>query len=156
VQERFPEGYAPTSIDAPHQLVFFASQPLPWKLLLNAAFQARSGVASTPVSVRIPVFSPSYDHTAFRYLQGARNSVRLSPISRLDLGVRRQFRWQGADGAIVAQVLNVLNRPNLRSVNWPQYYELLSSSGNSSISPLDAAGVRGLPVLPTIGVELRW
>jgi len=85
-----------------------------------------------------------------RYIRGGRNSMRVPPYHRLDLGFRREGRLWGADVTVFFQVLNLLFRENAIDYDWLQYFRGISSGHRSG------AGRSGLPILPSIGVEARW
>ncbi|HEX7051877.1 MAG TPA: hypothetical protein VF188_16845, partial [Longimicrobiales bacterium] len=142
----------PTAWDAPHTLALFASVPFWRKWTLNAVVQTHSGRATTPVLARSyepSSFAELNDLTA-RYLRGERNSLRIPPYRRLDLGVRRMGRLWGADFTLAIQVLNILARDNPIDYDWQQYFAFAGVPG------LARPGRSGLPIVPSIGVEARW
>src|SRR5690606_3446959 len=77
--------------DARHTLAVFGSVPIGKGWTLNAAYQGHSGRATTPVLARL--YAPPPDgigpQLGPRYLRGERNSIRVPPYHRLDLGLRR-------------------------------------------------------------------
>lgn len=99
------------------------------------------------------VFAPrngDLDRIDARYILGERNSVRVPPYHRLDLGVRREGRLWGADVTVFFQVLNLLFRENAIDYDWLQHFRGVSSGHRSG-------SVRaGLPILSSVGVEARW
>lgn len=141
----------PTAWDVPHTLVLFGSVPVGARWMLNAAYHAYTGRATTPVVAR--VFAPvdgNFNRINARYILGERNSIRVPPYHRLDLSVRREGRLWGADVTVFFQVLNLLFRENAIDYDWLQYFRGVSSGHRSG------AGRSGLPILPSIGVEARW
>lgn len=142
----------PTSWDAPHTLALFGSVPIRKGWTLNVAYQGHSGRATTPVLARL--YAPPPDAIGSqlgpRYLRGERNSIRVPPYHRLDLGLRRTGTLWGAQATLAIQVLNVLARDNAIDYDWQQYYGWLDTAG------IHRPGRNGLPIVPTIGLELRW
>jgi hypothetical protein len=147
----------PSDGDIPHSFIGFASVPLHLAgLRLTTAAQFHSGAVITPVAARVLV--PDAEFFAgfsSRFLSGGRNSFRLRPYQRIDLGLRRAWRAGRAEVALSAQVLNLLLRDNPRSMSWERYYELLSV-GAGDAAARSTSGVPGLPILPSIGIEVRW
>lgn len=153
VEEYEPGTWSPTAWDAPHTLVLFMSSPLPWGLTLSAAYHAHSGRATTPVVGR--TFEP-YDDVRqrwlkSRYLLGDRNSIRVPPYHRLDLGVRHGWRWGEANWTASFQVLNLFARENAIDYDWRVYFTDISGFGAPR-----RAGRSGLPILPSLALEVRW
>lgn len=148
-EEYEPGEWSPTSWDSPHTVKGIVSVPIGRGWVLNAVAQAYSGRAVTPVLARI--WEPSgADHLTSRYLLGDRNSARVPAYRRLDLGLRYEHDGSTIDWAVSAQVLNLLNRTNPIDYDWPQYFARLDEGR-------DPGGHRpGLPILPSLGVEVRW
>ncbi|MDP9347856.1 MAG: TonB-dependent receptor, partial [Gemmatimonadota bacterium] len=153
VREEFEGELSPTSWDAPHTLALFTSLPLWRKWVLNAVYHAHSGRATTPVLARSfgPYTGVENRFLRPRYLLGERNSIRVPPYHRLDLGARRSWEARGAEWTLALQVLNVLFRENAIDYDWSVYFsDLRGRSGPPR------AGRNGLPILPSIGLEVRW
>lgn len=148
-EEYEPGEWSPTSWDSPHTVKGIVSVPIGRGWVLNAVAQAYSGRAVTPVLARI--WEPSgANHLTSRYLLGDRNSARVPAYRRLDLGLRYEHDGSTIDWAVSAQVLNLLNRTNPIDYDWPQYFGRLDDGR-------DPGGHRpGLPILPSLGVEVRW
>lgn len=151
VRERVEGTVSPTAWDVPHTLSLFGSVPLGGRWTLNAVYQGHSGRATTPVLARI--FAPAPDNLntlEARYLRGTRNSIRVPPYHRLDLGVRRVWQIGPVDVALALQVLNLLSRENAVDYEWQQHFGAIAGSGERR------AGRSGLPILPSIGLEAKW
>jgi hypothetical protein len=137
--------------------VGFVSVPVkPLGLDLTAAMQLHSGAAISPVAAR--VFVPderTYYGLLPRYLEGERNSFRLPAYQRLDLGTRKTWRRSRVDLTLSVQVLNLLFRRNARDVSWDLYYDYLAH-GDPDPMGRAAAGLPGLPILPSLGLEVKW
>jgi hypothetical protein len=141
----------PTSWDAPHDLNLFFSLSPRRSWTLSTAFTAHSGRAMTPVVARIFVpWEEVEGSLKGRFIRGDRNSSRVPSYRRLDLGIRRKWQARGAEWTGFGQVLNVLNQPNAVDLE----YDIFSDLGASGSRPLTSR--RGLPVLPTFGLEVRW
>jgi hypothetical protein len=150
--ERVGDVWSPTGFDTPHSLSVFASQQLGWHLRLTGVFAAHSGVAITPPEARLLV--PASDFGGgfvSRYIIGARNSVRVPPFDRLDLGLRRTWNARGAEWSASFQALNVLYHRNQLDFDWFSYF----CNQAARCRPEDT-GRSGLPILPSIGLEVRW
>lgn len=146
VREHVGGGTYPTSWDAPHTLSLLASVPVR-RWTLGAVYQAHSGRATTPVIARI--FAPSEDdlnELDARYIRGERNSLRVPSYHRLDLGARRTWQARGAEWTLALQALNLLFRDNAIDYDWQQHF---GSDGRR-------AGRSGLPLVPSLGLEVRW
>lgn len=155
VQEREGNDWAPTAWDAPHAVSLFGSAPLGRGWVLNTVYQGHSGRATTPVLARIFEPDTRFGGSTFllpRYLYGERNSVRVPPYHRFDLGTRRGWRARGAEWTLSLQVLNVLHRENPVDYDWTDYF---TAVGEGEAAPRKA-GRSGLPILPSIGMEVRW
>lgn len=152
VREWIDGGAYPTSWDAPHTLAVFGSAPIGKGWTLNVAYQAHSGRATTPVFARIYTPTPEsmWLEIYERYLRGERNSIRVPPYHRVDIGLRRAGTLWGAESTLSIQVLNLFARNNPIDYDWTQYYRSLRGTG------LVRPGRNGLPFVPTIGLELRW
>lgn len=154
VQEEFEGAFHPTAWDAPHTLALFASIPVWRGWNLNVVNHAHSGRATTPVVER--VFEPDLRgagsvHLLPRYIFGERNSVRVPSYNRLDLGTRKSWTARGAEWTLSLQVLNALNRENPVDYDFTEYFDSLQADGGAP-----RAGRGGLPVMPSIAVEVKW
>lgn len=154
-REKWDGQFRPTAWDAPHTLALFGSVPLPKDWTFNAVYHAHSGRATTPLVARI--FEPNAEiESRFlqpRYLLGERNSIRVPPYHRLDLGARRSWEAKGAQWTLSVQVLNALLRENAIDYDWSTYFSDVRG-GQRPGGP--RAGRTGLPLLPSIGLEVRW
>jgi hypothetical protein len=151
VRERVDGRDYPTAWDAPHDLSLFATTPVTRGWTVNAAYAGRSGRATTPVEARVFVPSEELQNwMRIRYIRGDRNSVRIPPYHRLDVGGRRTWNARGAEWTLFAQVLNVLFRDNPIDFDWYDYFQGLVEPG--TVRP----GRPGLPIVPSLGVEVKW
>lgn len=152
VRETIGGRSEPTSWDSPHSLTLFGSAPAPFGWSVTSAFQIRSGTAVTPVRYRIlypiapGVFSP-------RFIMGDPNSVRLPGYRRLDVGLRKSWRAGRREWSFSLHVLNVLVRTNVLEYEWGAYFAC-----QGALRCEDGAIVRkkGLPVIPSAGLEVKW
>ena len=76
---------------------------------------------------------------------GRRNAERYPAYNRLDVGVRRTYEKSWGTMTPYLDVLNVLNRRNVLFYFY-QYDE----------SPPTRAGLSMFPLLPTLGLEVRF
>jgi hypothetical protein len=77
-------------------------------------------------------------------LPAERNSARLLPYRRLDLGVRRPVRLAGRPAEAYLQVFNVYSRRN----EWFVQYDTDSPATAPKV-------VKMLPVIPTVGLDFE-
>ena len=80
-------------------------------------------------------------------LSTRRNEVRLPVYSRLDLRGNRAFNWGGRRLTVFAEVINVLNRDNVRFV---------PPSVNSTTRRVSNMFEQMVPVLPSLGVLFEF
>jgi hypothetical protein len=140
----------PADWDSPHALTGFLSIPVPWHWTLNIAAQARSGIPTTPIAARIFVPWGLTDSLyEARYLDGARNSARLSSFNRVDFGLSRSWRGLGATWAVDLQALNAFFRENALEYNWRLFFASMGSSES-------VTSKRGLPIVPSLGIRATW
>ncbi len=111
----------------------------------TANFVYGTGQAYTPASARYTLREPASDLPVDRYLAAWRNTARLLPYHRLDIGMRRQGRLFGADVEFYLQVFNIYNRRN----EWFIQYD----PDNTGEKP---AVVKMLPIMPTFGIDFKF
>lgn len=150
-RERLEGTWYSTGWDAPHDVSLLGSTRVLGRWHLNAVYRGHSGRATTPVRARVYVASEEFEtYLRARYIRGARNSVRVPAYHRIDVGTRRSWSSRGADWTFFAQVLNVFFRDNPIDYDWAQYFASLEDPSLSRYPR------RGLPILPTLGIEVRW
>lgn len=119
--------------------------------MLTSALQLRSGTATTPVVARIlEPLGPGFFTTRFIY--GNPNSARLPGYRRVDLGLRRSWTSGTKDWTLSFQILNALARTNALQIDWDSYFVCRAGlfCGDNTVKR------KGLPLLPSIGLEVRW
>lgn len=111
----------------------------------TGAFVYATGQAFTPVQGRYSLRNPTTGVIPddIELLYADKNSARLLPYNRLDLGVARDFSLFGARAEWLVEVFNVYSRRN----EWFVQYE----RGNTSVT-VDVAKM--LPIIPSIGVNI--
>ncbi len=132
--------------DIPHTLSTLASVPVGRRFEVSGVVTWRSGAVATPVVGALLV--PLGGLVPFRVRYGELHSARLPDYLRADA----MFRWRGrlasTDAALTFQLINVLARSNVME------YRLDAIAGlPPGALPQAAAGV---PLLPSLGLELRW
>ena len=80
-------------------------------------------------------------------LSSRRNEVRLPIYSRVDVRANRSFNWSGRRLTLFAEVINVLNRDNVRFV---------PTSVNSFTRRVSGMFEQMIPILPSLGVLLEF
>lgn len=154
VIERIDGVDAPAPWDAPHALTAYVSTVIRRSWSLSAVGQFHSGVATTPIVARVFAPASGTDNLFLRsrYLEGARNSARLPAYARIDLAARRTWkRPSGTEWSAVAQLINAYGRDNVMAYDWNQYFCYKAGACRSP-----GAAQKGLPVIPSLGVEVRW
>lgn len=152
----YPDGTYPTVWDAPHTLLLFGSVPVGRKWTVNGLYRAHSGRAITPIrGVKLVQRSGTNSAPVPVYPQGSRNSARVDPYHRVDVGVRKVWEhgWLSANWTLAVQILNLFNNRNPTGLDWPGYIRAardpLSTGSGEGRKP-------GLPFLPSVGLEVRW
>lgn len=112
---------------------------------LESTFVYATGQAYTPAEARYSLRSPATGERADYVLPAARNSARLLPYHRLDLGARRAFALLGCRAELALQVVNAYSRRN----EWFIQYD----AGRPATRP---KVIRMLPVLPSFGLSLSF
>ena len=111
----------------------------------TANFVYGTGQAFTPAAARYTLRDPAADRPVDRLLAAPRNTARLLPYHRLDVGMRRTVGLFGADVDFYLQIFNAYNRRN----EWFVQY-------NPSDSTEQPIVVRMLPIVPTFGFDFRF
>lgn len=147
-----------TNYDRPHsaKLLTYFHLTRKWKLSLFWIYS--SGTPYTPIIGKYRGgwdWSANYDDRFFiigepeesfanRRLYGERNSLRLPDYHRLDIGISRNFYVKNSILSFNFQILNVYNNDN------PFYYDY-----DVSYNPARPEKSRGLPIIPTIALEIE-
>ncbi len=131
-------SYNPTAFDQTHNLIVVASYKLGgWEL--GTRFRLVTGVPETPIEGGI--YDADFD--GYTPLQGAFASTRRQTFHQLDLRFERTWVRESWMLGAYLDVQNVYNAENPEATIWDYRYR-------------DSAPVRGLPILPTIGVRGRF
>jgi hypothetical protein len=81
------------------------------------------------------------------FVSASRNTVRVPVYSRLDIRADRTYQWGGRRLTLFGEVINVLNRENLRQVP-----PGIDGRTGRAFEPL---GVM-FPIVPSVGVTLEF
>ncbi|MCC7262880.1 MAG: TonB-dependent receptor [Candidatus Latescibacteria bacterium] len=111
----------------------------------ESTFVYATGQAYTPAAARYSLRSPATGERVDYLLPAARNSARLLPYHRLDLGVRRGFSLLGSQAEFYLQVVNAYNRRN----EWFVQYNTDRPDTRPKVFTM-------LPVLPSFGLSLSF
>ena len=134
----------PPKYDRRHDVSLTATYRLArWTWTAN--FVYGTGQAYTPAAARYTLRDPASDRPVDRLLAAQRNTARLLPYHRLDVGMRRTFGLFGADVDFYLQIFNAYNRRN----EWFVQYD----PNDSTEQPIV---VRMLPIVPTFGFDFRF
>ncbi len=133
-----PRPYRPTDFDQTHNFILVASRRLgAWEL--GTRFRVVSGIPETPI------VGATYDADYDRYdpILGPRNSERRQTFHQLDLRVERTFIFDAWRFSIYLDVQNVYNAENPEATLDDYRYR-------------QSAPLRGLPILPVLGLKGRF
>lgn len=143
--------WIPSGWDSRHSLALLGSVPIGRRWTFNATFQMRSGLPVTPIATSVLVPNPFSPGLLMRRLiPGEVNSGRLPGFRRLDIGLRRRWAVGRLEMDLMLQVVNVLAADNALAYDWDQYTRQLDF-GSTPI-----ASRAGVPLVPSIGFEVRW
>ena len=132
--------------DIPHTVTALASVPLGRRFELSGVVVGRSGATATPVVGALLI--PANAESPFRSRVGTLNSARLPHYLRFDAMLQWQGRVAETDVSLKLQLINALARRNVMTYAF---------DGLGSSRPTDApTPANGLPLIPTIGLEIRW
>ncbi len=81
--------------------------------------------------------------------EGPANGARLPAYHRVDLRIRRHFRFDGWRMSVYAEGLNLTNHDNVMWYSWG------FEPGENGVRPVRSART-GMPALPTLGVEVEF
>ena len=93
----------------------------------------------------IPGYYASRDGSYF--VTNVRNTARLPTYSRLDLRANRTFNWSRRRLTLFAEVINVLNRDNVRFT--PRGINVTT---RTATKPFDSM----LPIIPSVGMLIEF
>ena len=134
----------PPKYDRRHDVSLTATYRLArWTWTAN--FVYGTGQAFTPAAARYTLRDPASDRPVDRLLAAQRNTARLLPYHRLDIGMRRTFGLFGADVDFYVQIFNAYNRRN----EWFIQYD----PEDPTEQPLV---VKMLSIVPTFGFDFRF
>jgi hypothetical protein len=146
----------PADWDIPHSIKSIVGWKPGSTWLFNMAFTYKSGLPYTPVLGSF--FGPGGqsndpDHTVFlqHFVDGQTNDERFPSYIRLDLSARKTYKRRKIDTTLFLQVQNVLYQIHPLRYDWGRRFMYRSSDSGKT------AGIEdGLPIIPSIGVEVEW
>jgi hypothetical protein len=80
------------------------------------------------------------------------SEARLPHYRRLDIGVQRDFSRWGMEGTFAFNLINATWRTNPVELDWSGYF----CSRDPACRTRKIARRAGLPIIPTIGLSVRW
>lgn len=125
--------------DQTHILTLVAGYDLPWNLNISGRFRLVTGNPQTPIVGA----SFDADSDTYRPRRGATNSERAGTFNQLDLRIDRTFIFNTWQMSAYLDVSNVYNATNPEGTQYNYDYT-------------ESAPLRGLPILPTIGLSARF
>ena len=131
--------WVPYTADQTHILTLLAGYSLPWNLDISGRLRLVSGNPQTPI------IGASYDadQDLYRPQRGAPNSIRGPTFNSLDLRLDRRFVFDRWTMSIYLDVTNAYNATNAEGTQYNYDYT-------------ESAPLRGLPILPTLGISARF
>ena len=111
----------------------------------ESTFVYATGQAYTPAAARYTLRAPATGERVDYVLPAARNSARLLPYHRLDLGIKRGFSLLGSQAEFSAQVINTYSRRN----EWFVQYDTDRPDTRPKVFTM-------LPILPSLGLSLSF
>lgn len=108
----------------------------------RASFSAKARIGT---NVPAPGYFADVDGIIF--LSAARNEVRMPLYARVDLRANRTFNWSRSRLTLFAEVMNVLNRDNVRFV--PPGVSVRSRTIRNIFEPM-------IPIVPSLGVLVEF
>ncbi|QJR35538.1 hypothetical protein [Gemmatimonas groenlandica] len=144
------DEWVPTSWDTPSNISGVFTLPLPRRLSLSVVGAMRSGLPITPIVGRVIV--PSFDGSGgeSRLIYGEMNSARLPGFQRFDVALRKRWTPRAFEVDASLQVVNLLYKRNVVAYDAATYLAQVASGQTPT------ARRAGLPLVPSIGVEVRW
>ena len=108
----------------------------------RVSFSAKARVGSN-------VPAPGYfsDIDGLIYLSATRNDLRMPVYARVDLRANRTFNWSRSRLTLFAEIMNVLNRDNVRFV--PPGVSVRSRTVRNIFEPM-------IPIVPSLGVLIEF
>ena len=115
--------------------------------IVTTNFVYGTGQAYTPAGARYTLRDPGTNQPVDRLLAARRNSSRLLPYHRLDLGIRRTLKLfgSGVRSELYFQFFNFYNRRN----EWFVEYDASDASKKPRVAQM-------FPILPTFGFDFSW
>lgn len=144
----------PTNWDVPHHASGILSVVLPSRWTASLTGQWRSGLPVTGVAVRLVEPTPDGGFGQ-RYIPGERNGERLPPYARMDAGLRRTWGTR-REWTLALQVQNLIFRRNATQYRWFDYFCSRQPGCASTAAPDAVFESRSLPIIPSLGLEVRW
>lgn len=142
-------GWHRSDWDRPHIGSMLLNVPVGRSWSVGAAYRGQSGLPVTPLEAVVLAPSPfDPDLLAPVLVLGEPNSARLGPFHRLDLMARRNWTRGRREWALTFQVVNALAIDNAIDHKW--------GLGGPTLVPRRPRTSTGLPLVPSIGVEVRW
>jgi len=134
----------PPKYDRRHNISFTGTHQRN-KWTLSSSFVYGTGQAFTPASARYSLRDPATGLFSDRALAGRRNTARLLPYHRLDIGLRRKTGIFGANGEYYFQIFNVYSRRN----EWFVQYDTENPQTEPKV-------IKMLPIVPTFGLNFSF
>jgi hypothetical protein len=108
----------------------------------RASFVAKLRIGS---NFPIPGYYASRDGSYF--ITDVRNTARLPTYGRLDLRANRTFNWSRRRLTLFAEVINVLNRDNVRFT--PRGINVTTRTATEPFASM-------MPIIPSVGVLIEF
>jgi len=125
-----------------------------WSINTQTTYQ--SGTPYTPVIEKYLKFldprkGNEIGDMKMTFVNGAKNSARLSDYFRFDVSLQNRGTWGPVDYMIYLQVLNLFNTGNILRYSWYDYYYSVSQGECNKTGTVTA-----MPVIPSLGIALNF
>jgi hypothetical protein len=134
----------PPKYDRRHNISFTATRQMR-RWTWSSSFVYGTGQAFTPASARYSLRDPATGLFSDRALAARKNTARLLPYHRMDLGLRRSSTIFGAKGEYYVEIFNVYSRRN----EWFVQYDTENPETEPKV-------IKMLPVVPTFGLNFSF
>jgi len=125
-----------------------------WSINTQTTYQ--SGTPYTPVIEKYLKFldprkGNDIGDMKITFVNGAKNSARLSDYFRFDVSLQYKDTWGPVDYMVYLQVLNLFNTGNILRYSWYDYYYSVSQGECNQTGTVTA-----MPVIPSLGIALNF
>lgn len=138
-KRREEQELAPATFDQTHNFIGVASYRTDGGWEFGARLQVTTGRPRTPINGSTYLV----DEDRYDAFNGPRNSEREETFAQLDVRIDKTWVFNTWMIGVYLDIINVLNMGNREATQWDYRFR-------------DSAPVRGVPLVPTLGVKGQW